>query len=63
MLFTGDIEEIAEKQILQEYKNNLGILNANILKVRTSRLKKFKYKRILASSKPQNSTNWRRERQ
>lgn len=33
MLFTGDIEEIAEKQILQEYKNNLNILNSNILKV------------------------------
>ena len=23
MLFTGDIEEIAEKQILSEYKNNI----------------------------------------
>ena len=33
MLFTGDIEEIAEKQILQEYKNNLQLLNSNILKV------------------------------
>lgn len=36
MLFTGDIEEIAEKQILQEYKNNLDVLNSTILKVRTS---------------------------
>lgn len=33
MLFTGDIEEIAEKQILQEYKNNLQILKSTILKV------------------------------
>ena len=33
MLFTGDIEEIAEKQILQEYRNNLQILNSTILKV------------------------------
>lgn len=33
MLFTGDIEEIAEKEIIQEYKNNLSILNSNILKV------------------------------
>lgn len=33
MLFTGDIEEIAEKQILQEYKNNLQILKATVLKV------------------------------
>ena len=32
-IFTGDIEEIAEKQILQEYKNNLQILNSTILKV------------------------------
>ena len=33
MLFTGDIEECAEKQILEEYKNNLKALNSNILKV------------------------------
>ena len=33
MIFTGDIEEIAEKQILKEYKNNLQILKSNVLKV------------------------------
>ena len=33
MLFTGDIEEIAEKEILKEYKNNLKVLNSTILKV------------------------------
>lgn len=33
MLFTGDIEEIAEKKILQKYKNNLNVLNSTILKV------------------------------
>lgn len=33
MLFTGDIEEIAEKEILNKYKNNLKLLNATILKV------------------------------
>ena len=33
MLFTGDIEEIAEEAILQEYKNNLQELNCTILKV------------------------------
>ena len=33
ILFTGDIEEIAEKQILKEYKNNLQLLNSTILKV------------------------------
>ena len=33
MLFTGDIEEVAENEIIKEYKNNLKILNSNILKV------------------------------
>lgn len=33
MLFTGDIEEIAEKQILQKYKSNLKVLNSTVLKV------------------------------
>lgn len=32
MLFTGDIEETAEQQILEEYKNS-NILRANVLKV------------------------------
>ena len=33
MLFTGDIEEIAEKEILKEYNNNLQIFNSTVLKV------------------------------
>lgn len=33
MLFTGDIEEIAENQILQDYKGSLNLLNSTILKV------------------------------
>ena len=33
MLFTGDIEDIAEKEILNQYKENLQILNSTILKV------------------------------
>ena len=33
MLFTGDIEEIAENLMLQEYKNNFNILNSTVLKV------------------------------
>lgn len=46
ILFTGDIEAIAEKQILQEYKNNLEILNSTILKVahhgsKTSSIQEF----------------------
>lgn len=32
-IFTGDIEEIAEKAILEKYKNNLNILKSDILKV------------------------------
>ena len=33
MLFTGDIEEIAEKAILEMYENNLNTLKATVLKV------------------------------
>ena len=46
MLFTGDIEEIAENQILKEYKNDLQSLNSTVLKVghhgsKTSSTKEF----------------------
>ena len=46
MIFTGDIEEIAEKKILDEYKNDLKILNSTILKVahhgsKTSSIEEF----------------------
>ena len=46
MLLTGDIEAIAEKQILEEYKNNLQMLNSRILKVghhgsKTSSIEEF----------------------
>lgn len=33
MLFTGDIEEIAEREILELYSQNKNLLKANILKV------------------------------
>lgn len=33
MMFTGDIEKIAEKQILKEYSDNLEVLNSKVLKV------------------------------
>lgn len=33
MLFTGDIEEIAEKAMLEKYKNTPNVLEANLLKV------------------------------
>ena len=46
MIFTGDIEEIAEKHILQEYRHNLGIFSSQILKVahhgsKTSSIKEY----------------------
>lgn len=46
VLFTGDIEEKAEKEILNLYKNNTQILKANILKIahhgsKTSSTKEF----------------------
>lgn len=53
ILFTGDIEEIAEKQILQEYKNNLDILNSTILKVGHHGSKTSSIQEFLESVKPQ----------
>ena len=46
MLFTGDIEEIAEKQILKKYKKNLNMIKATVLKVahhgsKTSSIQEF----------------------
>ncbi len=36
MLFTGDIEEIAEKEILYKYSKNLGVLKSEYFKSRSS---------------------------
>ncbi len=33
MLFTGDIEEVAERQMLEKYKNNIYIFKSQVLKV------------------------------
>ena len=46
MLFTGDIEETAEKEILKQYRNNLEVLKSSILKVghhgsKTSSIQQF----------------------
>ncbi len=46
MLFTGDIEELAEREILKQYKNNAQVLNSCFLKVahhgsKTSSIKEF----------------------
>ena len=52
MLFTGDIEETAEKQILEEYKN-LDILRANVLKVAHHGSKTSSTQSFLEKVKPQ----------
>lgn len=62
MLFTGDIEEIAEREILEAYKNNLQELKSTILKVRTPWFKNIEHKRIFRSSEPQTFTNWSSEK-
>ena len=52
MLFTGDIEKIAEKQILQEYKENLQILSSTILKVAHHGSKSSSTQEFLENVKP-----------
>ncbi len=53
MLFTGDIEEIAEKKILYEYKNNLEKLHSIVLKVGHHGSKTSSTKEFLEAIKPQ----------
>ena len=52
MLFTGDIEEKAEKEILQMYENT-DILNCNVLKVAHHGSKSSSIQEILDEIKPQ----------
>ena len=52
MLFTGDIEEEAEKEILKLYKNNLNVLNSTILKVAHHGSKTSSTKEFLEAVKP-----------
>lgn len=52
VLFTGDIEKIAEKQILKEYKNT-NVLKSNILKVAHHGSKTSTTKEFLDKVKPQ----------
>ena len=52
MLFTGDIEEIAEKEILQKNKNYLSILNSTILKVAHHGSKTSSTKEFIEAVKP-----------
>ena len=46
MLFTGDIEAIAEKAILKKYSKNLNILKSDILKSSTSWFENIFYYRV-----------------
>lgn len=52
MLFTGDIEELAERQILQEYKNNLHVLSCSVLKVAHHGAKTSSIQEFLEAVKP-----------
>lgn len=53
ILFTGDIESIAEKEILEKYKNDLESLKANILKVAHHGSKTSSNLEFLETIKPQ----------
>lgn len=52
MLFTGDIEAIAEKAILKKYSKNLNILKSDILKVAHHGSKTSSTKEFLEAVKP-----------
>ncbi len=52
ILFTGDIEEVAEKAILNKYNNNLEILQADIIKVAHHGSKTSSCKEFLNAVKP-----------
>lgn len=53
MLFTGDIEEIAEKEIVLKYANNTSILKSTILKTAHHGSKTSSIEKILDVVKPQ----------
>lgn len=61
MLFTADIEEIAEKQILQKY-GGTNKLNSTILKVAHHRLKILINTGNIRKNKTQNCINWSRRK-
>jgi len=51
-LFTGDIEEIAENQLLDEYKSNIKILSSMVLKVAHHGSKTSSTKEFIEAVKP-----------
>lgn len=53
MIFTGDIEEIAEKEILKLYSQNLNLLKADILKVGHHGSKTSSTSEFIKAIKPQ----------
>ena len=53
ILFTGDIESIAEKEILEKYKTNFEILKSNVLKVAHHGSKTSSNLEFLEKVKPQ----------
>lgn len=57
LLLTGDIEEIAEKRIVERYQNT-NQLQATILKVAHHRFKNIIYRRISKYSGAENGTYW-----
>lgn len=52
MLFTGDIEEVAENKILEKYKDKLKIFNSTVLKVAHHGSKTSSNKEFLKYVKP-----------
>jgi len=52
MLFTGDIEEIAERKILELYEDNLQTLKSNVLKIAHHGSKSSSIKEFLEVVKP-----------
>lgn len=52
-IFTGDIEKIAEKQILEEYKQNIQILKSTVLKIAHHGSKTSSIKEFLETLRPQ----------
>ena len=53
MIFTGDIEEIAESEILKEYEKNISTLKATILKVAHHGSKTSSTQEFISKVKPQ----------
>ena len=58
MLFTGDIEEVAEKAMLSMYEKESLVLKATVLKVAHHRIKNIIHKGISKIGKSKVCCNW-----